>query len=61
MKKLKNAELGRKSIEEFRESKKLPLIIVLDNIRSLHNIGSIFRTADAFAVHRQGRAAALLA
>lgn len=50
MKKLKNSELGRKSIQEFRESGKMPLILVLDNVRSLNNIGSVFRTADAFLV-----------
>ena len=50
MRKIKNAELGRKSVDEFKLSTKLPLVIVLDNVRSLHNIGSIFRTADAFLV-----------
>ncbi|HEY1038656.1 MAG TPA: RNA methyltransferase [Bacteroidia bacterium] len=48
MKKLANEELNRKSVEEHRESKKNPIIIVLDNIRSLNNVGSAFRTADAF-------------
>lgn len=48
MKKLKLEELGRISVEQFRESEKLPVSIVLDNIRSLHNVGSAFRTADAF-------------
>ena len=42
------AELGRKSVEEFRESQKLPVIAVLENIRSAYNVGSVFRTADAF-------------
>lgn len=46
--KLQVTELGRKSIEEFNNSAKHPIIVVLDNIRSLHNIGSVFRTADAF-------------
>lgn len=46
--KLKNSELGRKSISGFKNAEKIPLIIVLDNIRSLHNVGSVFRTADAF-------------
>jgi tRNA G18 (ribose-2'-O)-methylase SpoU len=43
-------ELGRKSIEDFKAASKLPLIIVLDNIRSMHNVGSIFRSADGFLV-----------
>ena len=41
-------ELGRKSIRDFKEARKIPLVIVLDNIRSMHNVGSIFRTADGF-------------
>ena len=41
-------ELPRKSTEEFRQADKLPVILVLDNIRSMHNVGSLFRTADAF-------------
>lgn len=41
-------ELNRKTVEEFRQSEKNPVTIVLDNIRSMHNVGSIFRTADAF-------------
>ncbi len=48
MRKIKNTELGRKSVKQYRESEKLPVIIVLDNIRSLSNVGSVFRTADAF-------------
>lgn len=48
MRKLENEELGRLSQEEFRAVEKLPLVIVLDNIRSLNNTGSVFRTADAF-------------
>lgn len=48
MQKLTVEELNRISIENFREAKKLPLVVVLDNIRSLHNVGSVFRTADAF-------------
>ena len=48
MRKLKNQELNRISIEEFKNSKKTPITIILDDIRSLNNIGSIFRTADAF-------------
>ena len=43
-------ELGRKSIEEFKRAKKNPVIAVLDNIRSMHNVGSVFRTADAFLI-----------
>jgi 23S rRNA (guanosine2251-2'-O)-methyltransferase len=50
MKKLSMEELGRKSIEEYKHSEKLPVIIVLDNVRSLLNVGSIFRTADAFSI-----------
>ncbi|MCU0461045.1 MAG: RNA methyltransferase [Bacteroidales bacterium] len=48
MRKLQNRELGRKSVSQFRESEKSPFIIVLDNIRSHSNVGSVFRTADAF-------------
>lgn len=48
--KLKTHELNRKSIDEFKKSEKLPLILVLDNVRSLNNIGSIFRTCDALGV-----------
>jgi 23S rRNA (guanosine2251-2'-O)-methyltransferase len=48
MKKLKLEELGRISVEQFRSSDKLPICLVLDNIRSLHNVGSAFRTTDAF-------------
>lgn len=50
--KLKLQELGRMSVEEFKSSEKTPLIIVLDNIRSLNNIGSVFRTADCFRVEK---------
>lgn len=42
------AELNRKSVEEFRRSEKIPVVVVLDNIRSMHNVGSVFRTTDAF-------------
>jgi len=48
MRKLKNSELGRKSVDQFRRSEKSPFVIVLDNIRSFSNVGSVFRTADAF-------------
>ncbi len=50
MRKLLNEELDRKSLEEFKEAKKTPIIVVLDNVRSLLNVGSVFRTADAFLV-----------
>ena len=50
MKKLKITEMNRLSIEEFKVEKKTPLVVVLDNVRSLHNVGSVFRTADAFLV-----------
>ena len=50
MRKLKITELNRINAEEFKEAKKLPLIVILDEIRSLHNIGSVFRTSDAFRV-----------
>lgn len=50
--KLKNSELQRKSIQRFKDAEKTPLIIVLDNIRSLNNVGSVFRTADAFLVEK---------
>ena len=52
MRKLKNSELERLGVEEFKKTEKIPLIVVLDNIRSLNNIGSVFRTADAFLVER---------
>lgn len=48
MRKLLNRELGRKSVTQYRNSKKSSFVIVLDNIRSHHNVGSVFRTADAF-------------
>lgn len=50
MKKLTMEELDRLTVDQFKESSKIPVIIVLDNIRSQHNIGSIFRTADAFKI-----------
>ena len=52
MRKLENIELERKSIEDFKEAEKTPLILVLDDIRSLHNIGSVFRTSDAFLIEK---------
>ena len=45
-------ELNRKTVTQFRESEKMPLVVVLDNIRSMHNVGSVFRTADAFLVEK---------
>ncbi|MDB5112785.1 MAG: TrmH family methyltransferase [Mucilaginibacter sp.] len=52
MRKLKLEELNRVSLTEFKSQKKLPVTVVLDNVRSMHNIGSIFRTADGFAVEQ---------
>jgi len=52
MKKLKNSELQRLNIEEFKTAKKIPIIVILDNIRSLNNIGSVFRTSDAFIIEK---------
>src|SRR3979409_286876 len=48
MRKLSMDELNRKTVAEFKRSNKIPVIVVLDNIRSMHNVGSVFRTADAF-------------
>ena len=48
MRKLKVTEMGRMNIEEFKASEKIPLIVVLDDVRSMYNVGSIFRTSDAF-------------
>lgn len=50
MRKLRTIEMNRLSVEEFKEADKLPLIVVLDDVRSLHNVGSVFRSADAFRV-----------
>jgi len=50
--KLENKELNRKSLDEFKESSKMPIIVVLDNVRSLNNIGSVFRTSDALLVEK---------
>ena len=52
MRKLKNEELERLSVEDFKKTPKKPVIVVLDNIRSLNNIGSVFRTADAFLTEK---------
>ncbi len=50
MQKLTIQEMNRLTVEDFKQAEKLPLIVVLDNVRSLHNIGSVFRTADAFCL-----------
>ena len=52
MRKLKNNELGRITIDAFKVVEKTPIIVVLDNIRSLNNIGSVFRTSDAFLIEK---------
>lgn len=52
MRKLKNNELNRLTVHEFKATKKTPLIVVLDNVRSLNNIGSVFRTSDAFLIEK---------
>ena len=52
MRKLNVTELGRIDVEEFKNSKKLPLTIILDDVRSLYNVGSVFRTSDAFRIER---------
>ncbi len=52
MRKLKLEELGRLSEEQFKNSEKTPAVVVLDNIRSLHNVGSVFRIADAFRLEK---------
>jgi tRNA G18 (ribose-2'-O)-methylase SpoU len=51
MRKLSMEELGRKSVEDFKLADKKPLVVVMDNIRSMHNVGSVFRTADAFLIN----------
>lgn len=52
MRKLKNSELDRLSVADFKKTKKTPIIVILDNVRSLNNIGSVFRTCDAFLVKK---------
>lgn len=52
MRKLENNELQRKTVSDFKNAQKTPLIMVLDDVRSLHNIGSVFRTADAFLIEK---------
>jgi len=48
MRKLTMGELARKSVDEFRQAEKIPVVVLLENIRSAYNVGSVFRTADAF-------------
>ncbi len=50
MRKLKITEMGRMSVEQFHEAEKMPLVVVLDGVRSLYNVGSVFRTGDAFRI-----------
>ena len=50
--KLKLEELGRIDIETFKQTEKIPLVVILDNVRSMHNVGAVFRTADAFLVEK---------
>ena len=45
-------EMGRMNVEQYREAEKLPLVVVLDNVRSQHNVGAVFRTADAMRIER---------
>lgn len=52
MRKLENKELERKTVDDFKQAEKTPIIIILDDIRSLHNIGSVFRTSDAFLIEK---------
>ena len=52
MRKLRNTELNRKTVEGFKKSKKTSAIVILDNIRSIHNVGSIFRTSDSFLIEK---------
>src|SRR5215217_8086150 len=50
VKKLSMEELNRKTVDEFKRSEKIPVVVILENIRSMHNVGSAFRTADAFLI-----------
>jgi tRNA G18 (ribose-2'-O)-methylase SpoU len=52
MRKLNTDELGRVGIADFKKQDKLPIIVILDNVRSMHNIGSVFRTSDGFAIEK---------
>ena len=56
MRKLRNPELNRLTPEAYKQAEKLPLVVVLDNIRSCNNIGSVFRTSDALIIGKIGRA-----
>ena len=52
MRKLANEELHRLSLQAYKEAEKIPVIVILDNVRSLNNVGSVFRTADAFRIEK---------
>jgi len=52
MRKLRNSELNRLTVDEFKKAKKIPVVVILDNIRSLNNVGSVFRTSDAFRIEK---------
>ena len=52
MRKLRNSELNRLTIDEFKQVEKIPVVVILDNIRSLNNVGSVFRTSDAFRIEK---------
>lgn len=52
MRKITNEELGRPTVEEFSQQEKMPVVVVLDNVRSAQNVGAFFRTGDAFAIER---------
>lgn len=52
MRKLRTIEMKRLTVDEFREAEKLPLVVVLDDVRSMYNVGSVFRTSDAFRVEK---------
>jgi tRNA G18 (ribose-2'-O)-methylase SpoU len=50
MRKIRTIEMQRLSVEEFKKAEKMPLVVILDDVRSMHNVGSVFRTADSFRV-----------
>ncbi len=52
VKKTPNADLGRKSISEFKQTQKLPVVVILDNVRSMHNVGAAFRASDSFSIDK---------